>query len=49
MTRSERTFIECDICAEEFSEDSNYTRECKICTQDICEDCMQDHAQEECY
>ena len=48
MTRIEKIVIECDVCSQVFDEDSDYTKECAICNNDICEDCQYDHSKEEC-
>ena len=46
--RSTKEIYECDDCGNEFDEDTNYVKECKICEGDYCEDCQDEHAKYEC-
>ena len=47
MTKSTKEAYKCDNCGNEG--ESDYIRQCNLCDNDFCQDCRDDHANEECY
>jgi hypothetical protein len=49
MTKTMKEIYECDMCGAEYDSESDYIRQCVICDDDFCQDCRDDHANEEAF